>query len=349
MSVLCPLLSALSYIAPGGCPGNRHTARPQASGPPATRQRGIITGWTADLPGRQDCTSRVAGPFGLAVSPNGRIRWSPPTAAPDATPSPSWNTTRETVDRSAICSHATKGPGGGDDPGDWRSVFLGVAFADEHAAWVSEGNSGRCALMDLTRARQSSQGHRSQPERRRRQLHRRSGAGCRALLALRARPGEFPARDRRSQKGSHLVLASTQSWAVAFRAALPPDKPKGSTLRIWACSSTSPCRARMPNGARYRPAVSRPSVFRRPKRGRRQTGDRGAAPVDVPGLGDPNVRESNSLCVVNVAAPRRPRSKPGCAPARRSGRMCTAGSSPSGILAVGDRVFVSNANDEART
>ena len=36
----------------------------------------------------------------------------------------------------------------GDDDADWRSVFMGIAFVNEHSAWVSEGNSGKIALFD---------------------------------------------------------------------------------------------------------------------------------------------------------------------------------------------------------
>ena len=34
------------------------------------------------------------------------------------------------------------------DDADWRSVFMGIAFVNEHSAWVSEGNSGKVDLFD---------------------------------------------------------------------------------------------------------------------------------------------------------------------------------------------------------
>ena len=51
-------------------------------------------------------------------------------------------------------------------------------------------------------------------------------------------------------------------------------------------------------------------------------------PVQVPGLGDPNVRESNSLCVVDVSNPAAPRWKPSCAPACPSAATAPAAAAP---------------------
>ena len=42
----------------------------------------------------------------------------------------------------------TKSDPGDAEDADWRSVFMGIAFLNEHSAWVSEGNSGKIALFD---------------------------------------------------------------------------------------------------------------------------------------------------------------------------------------------------------
>src|ERR1051326_164263 len=34
------------------------------------------------------------------------------------------------------------------DAADWGSVFMGIAFANEHAVFAAEGNSGRISLFD---------------------------------------------------------------------------------------------------------------------------------------------------------------------------------------------------------
>ena len=46
----------------------------------------------------------------------------------------------------------TKGDTGEAEDADWRSVFMGIAFVNEHSAWVSEGNSGKIALFDWSGA-----------------------------------------------------------------------------------------------------------------------------------------------------------------------------------------------------
>ena len=38
----------------------------------------------------------------------------------------------------------------GEDESEWHSVFMGLAFEEDDRAYVSEGNSGRVRLMDLS-------------------------------------------------------------------------------------------------------------------------------------------------------------------------------------------------------
>ena len=42
---------------------------------------------------------------------------------------------------------------GSSEDDDWRGVFMGLAFANEHTVYVSEGNSGRVSLYDWNSAR----------------------------------------------------------------------------------------------------------------------------------------------------------------------------------------------------
>src|ERR1035438_8908055 len=72
-------------------------------------------------------------------------------------------------------------------------------------------------------------------------------------------------------------------------------------------------------------------------------------PVKVPGLGDPNVRESNSVSVVDVSTPATPKLETFIRTGLPFGPTVNGGSSPSGILAAAGRVFVSNANDDTIT
>ncbi len=70
-------------------------------------------------------------------------------------------------------------------------------------------------------------------------------------------------------------------------------------------------------------------------------------PVAVPALGDPNVRESNSLCAIDVSHPEKPRVLGFVPTGVPYGPNSAGGSSPSGVLAAAHAVFVSNAHDDS--
>ncbi|MDE3195062.1 MAG: hypothetical protein KGN84_01875, partial [Acidobacteriota bacterium] len=72
-----------------------------------------------------------------------------------------------------------------------------------------------------------------------------------------------------------------------------------------------------------------------------------AGPVDVPPLGDPNVRESNSVCAIDVHDPARPEIQAWIRTGSPFDSRVFGGSAPAGILAVEDRVYVSNAHDDS--
>ena len=72
-------------------------------------------------------------------------------------------------------------------------------------------------------------------------------------------------------------------------------------------------------------------------------------PVHVPGLGDPNVRESNSVAVVNVNDPAAPKIETYIRTGVPFGPQSNGGSSPSGIVATAGHIFVSNAGNDSVT
>jgi len=92
-----------------------------------------------------------SGPFGLAVSPEGK-------SVITANGGPGRNSL--TILEHDKNNHwevrhllaRTKGDTGDAEDADWRSVFMGIAFVNEHSAWVSEGNSGKVALFDWSGA-----------------------------------------------------------------------------------------------------------------------------------------------------------------------------------------------------
>jgi len=89
-----------------------------------------------------------SGTFGLAVSPEGKCVLT-------ANGGPGRNSLtilEHDKNRHWDVRHllaAAKGDDG-DEDADWRGVFMGIAFVNEHSAWVSEGNSGKVALFDFS-------------------------------------------------------------------------------------------------------------------------------------------------------------------------------------------------------
>src|SRR5262249_10301833 len=116
---------------------------------PALRRPGaesILPGGRLIAPlGRQFQTG--PGPFGLAVSPNGRLivtanggprRYSFTLVRHD---DKNWDT-KQVV--------AGSFPDDDEPDFDWASVFMGLAFGDDKNLYASEGNSGRVRVLDAS-------------------------------------------------------------------------------------------------------------------------------------------------------------------------------------------------------
>jgi YVTN family beta-propeller protein len=69
----------------------------------------------------------------------------------------------------------------------------------------------------------------------------------------------------------------------------------------------------------------------------------------IPGLGDPNVPESNSLWVIDAGDPAQPKVVAKVKTGVRVGDKSVGGSSPGAVVAGRDKVFVSNANQDSIT
>ena len=228
-----------------------------------------------------------------------------------------------------------------DDAGalGWRGVFMGVAFTSERSAYVSEGNSGRIALFDF-----SSDRHRTIEINQHGFQDSYTGD-----LALDSERSLLYAVDQANFRvavidvRSRATVASIKTGRLPFALALSPDRHRLYVTNIGmfeyqAIPGADPKEAR-DTGLPF-PAFGFPSA--ESAAGAVRATARGL--VRVPGLGDPNVREANSVCVIDVSSANSPKvialipTGPGFSPST------FAGSSPSGIVAAGDRVFVSNAN-----
>ena len=242
----------------------------------------------------------------------------------------------------------TKGDTDDAEDADWRSVFMGIAFVNEHSAWVSEGNSGKIALFDWSGAA---------PNGRRRSIDLNQKGfddSYTGDLALDAERGMLYVVDQANFRiavidtHSRQVVASVKVGRLPFAMTLSPDRLKLYVTNLGMFEYQALPGADMKQAATTGlpfPAFGFPSA--EAAAGVERTTERG--PVKVPGLGDPNVRESNSVSVVDVSTPAMPKVEAFIRTGLPFGQNVHGGSSPSGILAAAGRVFVSNANDDTIT
>ncbi len=283
------------------------------------------------------------GPFGLAISPGGRTvitvnggtdRYS--LTILDHDKQGPWHA-RHLV--------APKGKDAESEKDPWRSVFLGAAFASEHSIWVSDGNSGRVRLIDL-----STGAHRRVID-----LNQDDAEDSyTGDLALDSERGLLYVLDQANfrmvtidvKKGR--ILASIRLGRLPFAIALSPDRRKAyvTNLGMFEYKALPGADAKSPRdtGLPF-PAFGFPSQEARD--GARRDTAKGS--IDVPGLGDSTVRESNSLCVVNLENPAAPKVEAWVSTGGPSDPKTASGSGPAGVLATSDRVFVSNSHADSIT
>ena len=138
---VCTAVLAADYSAPAGSrPAIRRPGSPS-----------ILPGGRIIAPaGRQYITG--PGPFGLAISPDSKT-----IVSVNSGPERFSLTVLERNKKGGIDTHhLVAAPRRDDDErgeeqaDQWRTVFMGVAFSGDHAAYFSEGNTGRVRLVDLS-------------------------------------------------------------------------------------------------------------------------------------------------------------------------------------------------------
>lgn len=324
--LISSVLAAADYAAPAG-------TRPALPRPGA---ESILPGGRLITPlGRSYATGPA--PFGLAISPSGNLVIS-------ANGGPQCSLT--VLRRDKMYWWVKDAPvGEGADRNGWSSVFMGLAFEGERSLFVSEGNSGRVRLIDPS----------NNATKRVYDLNvdgfQDSYTGDLAfdrerdiLYVLDQANFRMAAIDTRR----HRVIASLRTGRLPFAIALSPDKRKAYITNL-GMFQYRPIPGADPNQARETglpfPAFGFPSA--EASAGVRRETARG--PVDVPGLGDPNAPESNSVAVVDLSDPEKPRLEAFVRTGRPFGHGSLGGSSPSGIAAARDAVFVSNAHNDSVT
>lgn len=283
-----------------------------------------------------------AGPFGLLVGPSSRT-----VITSNGGPGPNSFTVFD-HDRSGHWSEqqlVAHSPDGQEAFGqDWRGLSMGLAYVNDHAVWASEGNSGRVSLFDWVAAR-------------RRTIDLNQGDfkdSYSGDLALDAERNILYVADQANFRvavvdlKTRMVSASVRVGRLPFAMALSPDRKKLYVTNVGMFEyrlipGADPAQPRT-TGLPF-PAFGFPSseavsgAVRQTEKG----------PVQVPGLGDPNVSESNSLCVVDVSNPAAAKVEAFIRTGVSFGQSSDGGSSPSGVLVTANRVFVSNSGNDSIT
>jgi len=292
--------------------------------------------------GRQFSTG--PGPFGIAVSPDGRYTVTA-NGGPNRYSITVLDQSSEPYQVRQIVAKRKSGRGEPEDPEDFYSVFLGLAFDHDRRLYVSEGNSGRVRRITLPGGKLDRNFELNQGQ------WRDSYSGdialdepAKVLYVLDQAHFRVAIFDTRSGK----LLANVRTGRLPFKMALSPDRRRLYVTNVgmfqYQVLPGADAGNARETGLDF-PAFGFPSEEAR-NGVRRQTAQ---GPVDVPGLGDPNVPESNSLCVIDVSDAASPKPVKFIRTGEPFGPHSLGGSSPSGVTATASIVYVSNANQDTVT
>jgi YVTN family beta-propeller protein len=289
------------------------------------------------------------GAFGLAVSPSGR-EIATSNLGPWRTSLTILERVRDRWETRQVAPSANSDPVLPDlQPGvaGWRGVSTGLAFSGDHNVYVAEGNTGRISLFD------------SHDERRRVIDINQGGFhdSYTGDLAFDFARNILYAVDQANQRvavidpRTRLVVASVPVGRLPFAMALSPDRQKLYVTNVGMLAygllpGADPAQTRS-TGLPF-PAFGFPS----PEASQGAVRQRAGGTVKVPGLGDPNAPESNSVAVLDVSQPAAAKVvafiRTGLPVGGTvDGRTIVGGSSPSALCATAGQVFVSNANGDS--
>jgi YVTN family beta-propeller protein len=286
----------------------------------------------------------VSGPgaFGLAVSPGGRFVVTSNTG-PGRNSLTVLERQRDGWNGRQILARAREDTDA-LDADDWRSVFMGLAFDRDRGIYAAEGNTGRVSLLDWD------------GERRRTFSLDQGGYddSYTGDMALDAERGILYVIDQANFRVAAIdvrtrqVTGSVRVGRLPFALALAPDRKRLYVTNLGmfqyqVIPGADPKQTRA-TGLAF-PAFGFPSADA--AAGAERVTERGA--VKVPGLGDPNGREANSVAVVDVSDASAMKVLTFVRTGVPFGAASHGGSSPSGVVATADYVFVSNANDDSVT
>ena len=266
------------------------------------------------------------GAFGLAISPKGLIgvsetgfeRFGVSVLTPHKD---GWNQSllwAVPTDELDPRSRAAK------QPDRWQSASYGIAFDSEKSVWIAEGETGKVRLLDAANGAH------------RKLININSGDfhnSYTADLAIDPVRHILYALDQGNDRlvlidtVKDTILSSVPTGHMPFTIALSPDRNTVYVANIGIF--------------RYQ-VLSAPLAF---------------PPIAFPSS-DPNTREANSICVINVHDAQKPvvetwiRTGPAIGATVQNGTgqpagIAVGGSAPTGILAVGNKLYVSNAHSDS--
>jgi YVTN family beta-propeller protein len=310
----------------------------QSYSPPAGDRPAIRRPETSILPGGRIVSAlgpeyvTGAGPFGLALSPSGK-------SAATANGGP-WRYGITILEKGKqrwdVRQLGARSMDALDQfgPTDWRSVSTGIVFSGEHNLYVAEGNSGRVSLFD------------SSDERRRVIDLNQSGYhdSYTGDLALDAERNILYVVDQANARvavvdgKTRQILTSVKVGRLPFAMTLSVDRLKLYVTNV-GLLEYRPIPGADPNDPRGSglpfPAFGYPSA--EASSGAQRSTARG--PIKVPGVGDATAPEANSLCVIDVSTPA----------SAKVEAFVPVGNSPSGVIAMAGKIFVSNAGSDSVT
>jgi len=280
------------------------------------------------------------GPFGLTVSASGN-RIVTANGGPD-------RFSLTVLEKSGAGWRARQIPIGGKkqagEGDEWKSTFMGLAFDGEDTLYASEGESGEVRSVNLATGRHLGQ-------------YDLNTAGFHdsysAELALDRQRGILYVVDQANFRVAvfdvrrRKPLGSVAVGRLPFSIALAPDGMRVyvTNIGMFAYQVLPGADAKHPRetGIEF-PAFGFPS--KEALDGTVVKNGSGKSVV-VPPLGDPNTAEANSLCAIDVATPAKPKVIRFIRTGLAFGPDSLGGSSPAGVLAVGNRIFVSNGTNDS--
>ena len=292
-------------------------------------------------------------PYGLALSPDGKTIV---TANSGTSP---FSVSIITGLNSSEPKVAQIPPGAKPAEGELESVYMGVAISpDNRTLYVAEGDNGRVGIFDMvTRARLGWVSLDCEFEGKK-YAHSLTGElklspDGRRLYVLDIAHFRLVIMDTQAKQ----VVASVGVGRMPFALALSPDGKRAYVSNVGMFQYSLVPGVTVVGSPGMGPYLTAPNdrnhsgldfpAFGFPS----HEAEQGALVegTKIPGLGDPNVLESNSVWVIDVSNPASPRVAAKIRTGLPAGDQSFGGSSPGGVVAGRKRIFVSNASQDSIT